>query len=212
MHEGLTLEKQRENEVARGWKPTWSALTYCTAEAVIYRVPMPNASIIDYEILDAIRTGGSPDCIGKHQGKWGTYVKPTDKSALHACERAMNELFGWTIKLRKNDFRGIIGPSVFKATLTLLSRDSEIQLNVTEEQGESTPFEAKIFLVNATHLELLSTANFNKSTRDAQWITIRDLIATQGQNPDYLYWSMIYRCVGDQTWEYDPGEYRFPLR
>jgi len=93
--EGFTLGEQREVEAARGWKPSYGALTYCTAEAVVVYRANPDDHVLDWEILDAERVTGAPDCVGKRQGKWGTYIMPgKDKSAVEAVRRCLNENFG----------------------------------------------------------------------------------------------------------------------
>ncbi len=193
MFDHYTLEQQREDEAKRGWKPNYSALTYCTAEAVIFRVPKNRKTPLDLEIVDAIRTSGAPDCLGKRQGKWGTYVKPTDENAFHAIRRGIRETFGWDLPEDVYRFSGLIGPAVYKSTIRM--GEKHLILNVTDIQAERTPFEAKLFFACATGSELSPDAGFNKSTKDARWISLRDLITEQGQNENYLYWSMIARCI-----------------
>jgi len=220
MFKGFTLEQQREIEVQRGWKPSYSALTYCTAEAVIFRKPPNNSlyrNVLGYEILDAERTGGAPDCLGKRQGKWGAYVYPTDPTARDAFKRGLKEQFGWDVPLERLRFAGVVGPWLHKATARL--GGSFLVLSVKEEQAEQTPFEAKLFSVNATGFDIGPQGNYLKATRDMRWISLRDLIAEQGQNQDYLYWLMIARCMeveydsmttlGNPFKYFAPGEYKF---
>lgn len=193
MFENLTLADQRRTEEARGWKPHFRALTYCTAEAVLFRRPTDTKSILDYEVLDAERISGAPDCVGKRQGKWGTYIYPTDKTAEHAILRALKELFAWDIPHSSLQFAGVVGPWLHKATARL---EKEIlYLRVLDEQAEETPFEAKLFFTDVTSFDLSSTNAYLKICKDLRWVRFKELIKTQGQNKNYLYWQMIAMCA-----------------
>jgi hypothetical protein len=219
MFEGFTLEQQRRIELERGWKPTYSALTYCTAEAVLLR--NLSGSSLDCEILIAERTSGAPDCLGKTQGKWGTYIKPTDRSARYAIHRGLKELFGWdVIKIHESLlFVGIVGPELYKATVSLVGQKT-LTLAVTEEQAEITPFEAKVFCGRVDGYEL-GKGSYLKSTKNARWVKLSDLITEQGNNQNVLYWTMIWLCLSglagttihldELITEFTPGEYRFCL-
>lgn len=217
MFEGLTLATQRALEEARGWKPGYSALTYNTAEAVLFRQPDGVEEALDYEILDAERVTGAPDCVGKRQGKWGAYVKPTDPTARHAIQRGLKETFGWEVPLGNFHMVGIVGPWLHKATTEL--DGGLLVLTVHEDQAEQTPFEAKLFSVDVTDFEVGTEGGHAKATKDARWIKIRDLIAEQGQNKDYLYWLMVAMCFEERKGEgprtynslqyISPGEYLY---
>ncbi len=217
MFEGYTLEQQREVEVARGWKPTYSALTYCTAEAILHR---GKGHVLDHEILIAERTSGAPDCLGKIQGKWGTYVKPTDRNAECAIKRSMSESFGWDDHTYNATFEGIVGPELYKARLRYISREKQqdLVLDVTEQQGESTPFQATLFSIEVAPGRKFGSGSYGKSTKNAQWIELNQLIKEQGENPNFLYWTMIaiyiHRnrpgvdfCGGPKFEEFSPGEH-----
>lgn len=212
MFEGFTLEQQRAIEVERGWKTSWSALTYCTAEGVLFRKTKRAKSLLDYEILDAERTSGAPDCIHKRQGKWGTYVRPTDPTARHTFARALKELFDWEVPHSHLSLVSIVGPWLHKSTMK--SDGNNLVLNVLNDQAEATPFEAKLFWTDVSGYEIGKGGSYAKSTTGARWITLRDLIEEQGTNPDYLYWTMIALCVqgdffpvGVDTQYISPGKY-----
>lgn len=220
MFQGQTLGSQQKFQEERGWKPEFNPLTYCTAEAVLWRKPAGATSILDLEILDAERTSGAPDCLGRHQGKWGTYVIPSkDPTARHAIQREVKTAFGWDLRLDKFNLAGIVGPWLHQATMRL--EGNTLVLVVYEGQMEQTPFEAKLFSVNVTGHELDSEGKYTKATKGARWITLRDLVAEQGSNQVYLYWQMIalalQREMGEVSNNYlnnyhAPGEYKFPIR
>lgn len=220
MFEGQTLGSQQEFQKERGWKPEFNPLTYCTAEAVLWRKPGGAANVLDLEILDAERTSGAPDCLGRRQGKWGTYVIPSkDPTARHAIQREVKAAFGWDLSLDRFNLAGIVGPWLHQATMRL--EENTLVLNIHNSQMEQTPFEAKLFSANATGHGLDPTGRYTKATKDARWITLHNLVAEQGENPLYLYWQMIALAVQRHMGEvsnnylnnyYAPGEYKFPVR
>lgn len=220
MFEGYTLADQREFEKQRGWKSEWAALTYCTAEAVVCRSVPDAASFLDWEILDAERISGAPDCLGRRQGKWGTYCRPTDMTPRHAVKRNIKEQFGWEIDLLEIGFAGMFGPWVWKAGAKL-DENENLVLQVTEEQMEQTPFLATLFFADATGYELGHGA-YLKATKDARWISVRELVSREGDNTGYLYWAMIGAALYSQTQNllhpdrlilnYPPGEHIIRLQ
>lgn len=218
MFEGLTLEDQRKTESERGWKPHYSALTYCTSEAVIFRKTEGSRNIMDYEILVARRVTGAPDCIGKLQGKWGAYIYPTDRTAKHSIQRGLKEQFGWSIPTEHLRFAGVVGPWLHKARVEFGSTGF-LHLFVTEEQAEKTPFEGKLFHVDATGLDIGAEGTYLKTTTDAKWVVLDKLVQEEGHNPDFIYWQMIAMCTGvvydsmvrDIFYYYEPGEHLFKV-
>lgn len=195
MFEGYTLEAQRQFEEARGWKPSYSALTYCTAEAVLMRKPSSGVGdLIDTEILIATRVSGAPDCVGRVQSKWGGYVKPTDQTPLHSMQRTLQEMFGWSADQIGLKFAGILGPWMYKSTLAL-EGERQLILNIINEQAEMTPFQATLFAATVSPDCELDQGGHQKSTKDARWVTLRELVQSQGNNPDHLYWTMVYACL-----------------
>ncbi len=194
MFEGFTLEAQREIEAARGWKPGYSALTYCTAEAVVMRQrSMDPCDLLSTEVLVAKRISGAPDCLGKLQSKWGGYTKPSDPSPIHAMQRTLQETLGWSALEIDLQFAGIIGPWLYQSTVEMT--DSELILNVSEIQAEQTPFQATLFVAIVSDQCELGQGGYLKSTEGARWITLGDLIAEEGQNPHHLYWEMTFDCL-----------------
>ena len=222
MFEGYTLEAQRQVEVERGWKPTYSALSYCTAEGVIFRRALRTDNVLDCYILEVERTSGAPDCLGKRQGKWGTYVRPTDRNARYAFQRYLMEAFEWNVGPEQLAFASIVGPELYKSTVQ--TKEGILFLTVTDQQAEQTPFEAKLFCIDVTdnpNFHWLGEGGYTKSTKNARWVRVRDLIAEQGNNADYLYWTMLALCIFCQSGklrsqneivsEFGPGEYKFLL-
>jgi hypothetical protein len=203
MFEGLKLGAQRAIERARGWKwndpanPTppekeYNALTYCTVEFVCFRQPGNVDSILDYEILDAERVTGAPDCVGRIQGKWAGYVNPTDEDCTASLERIIKGLFGWSEFIdTRSDLVKIIGPALYRSTVRLEEDESAIILTISDVQAEETPFEGKLFAFNATMLELPTEGGYAKATKNARWIKLRDLIAERGTDSSYMYWQMV---------------------
>lgn len=192
MFEGFTLEEQRKVEETRGWKSAYSALTYCTAEAVVMR-NMSTENLLDTDVLIATRISGAPDCLDKVQSKWGGYVKPTDPTPLHSMRRTLQETFGWNTDHTSLQFAGIMGPWMYKSTLAV--KGDDIVLTVLDQQAEVTPFQATLFVVVVSEECLLGRGGYLKSTKDARWVTVRDLIQSDGVNPDHLYWTMVYICL-----------------
>lgn len=199
MFEGFTLEQQRTTEAARGWKPGYSALTYCTAEAVVMR-RFSLGDILSTEVIVAKRISGAPDCLGKLQSKWGGYTKPSDQSPLDAMLRTLKETFGWE-ESDETDLRftGLIGPWLYQGTMELCK--DELVLNVSGTQAEVTPFQATLFAAIVSDQCQLGQGGYLKSTESARWVTLRELIATEGNNPNHLYWQMIYDCLDALTHE-----------
>jgi hypothetical protein len=224
MFEGFTLEQQRIIEVERGWKPNYSALTYCTAEAVLFRKPTGRSAsdlVLDYEILDAVRTTGAPDCVGKHQGKWGTYIMPKHRDGRTAYAEMLKNMFGWGVRSEMDImYCGTVGPWFHKATAALQGSQA-LRLIVADKQAEATPFKADLFCVNVTDCRLPPDGNYLKSTKDARWVTVAELIREQGSNEDYLYWLMLAICfrriagagmyMDSVGRYYPPGEYLFSI-
>jgi hypothetical protein len=163
--------------------------------AVVIHKPEGATSWLDWEILEAERTSGAPDCLGKWQGKWGTYTKPTDHTAEHAVKRGLAEYFGEGLGNRgRLSFVAIVGPWLHKAKM-YLDRYEPV-LEVLKDQGEQTPFQATLFVFEANFKEVDISGGHSKSTKDLRWVTLRSLIHKQGDNPDYLYWQMIGLCLG----------------
>lgn len=192
MFEGFTLEAQRLIEAERGWKPGYSALTYCTAEAVVMR-HISLDDILSTEVIVAKRISGAPDCLGKLQSKWGGYTKPSDPSPLHAMQRTLNETFGWEPKAVDLKFANLVGPWLYKATME--RRPNRLILNVSDIQAEQTPFQATLFAAVVSDQCQLGQGGYLRSTEGARWITLRELIAREGANPDHLYWQMVFECL-----------------
>lgn len=224
MFEGYTLEKQRQDEIARGWKPDFSALTYCTAEAVVYRRPKNGGNVLNFEILVGKRstTKGIEDMRGRPVGRWGTQVRTSsDPTSRDAVQRyLLKESFGWDIKPEQCILVDIVGPWLHKATVHL--DESRVYggliLKVHEGQGEVTPFESKLFRVDATGLEIDPAGKHTGAFDDVRWTSLRDLIAEQGENPDFLYWLMVALSF-HSIWGsgvpklayYKPGDYEFQI-
>lgn len=215
MFEGYTLEAQRRIEEERGWKPTYSALTYCTAEAVVMRrwsLDDPLAA----EVVVAKRISGAPDCLGKLQSKWGGYTQPSDPSPIDAMHRILTETFGWDRGQAKLILAGLIGPWLYKATI--IAREKSLTLNVCDIQAEKTPFQATLFAAILPADAELGEGNYLKFAKNARWSTIRDLIAVEGENPDHLYWEMTFNCLealgcenSNFAFHRPPGQYTFDL-
>lgn len=215
MFEGFTLEQQREIECARGWQPTYAALTYCTAEAVVMRHVLPH-DILATEVVVAERISGAPDCVGKLQSKWGGYTKPTDQSPMHAMRRTLNEVFGWHADSISLKVTGIIGPWLYKSTLAIA--EDTVVLTVSDMQAEQTPFQATLFAVVVPEGYELGQGSYLKTTREARWTTLRDPIELEGKNREHLYWEMTFDCLetimgtrADCVFHRPPGQYILSL-
>ena len=219
MHEGLTLGKQLENKIRRGGSLDWSALPDPAMEFVIYKVREGAVNPLDFEIFEAERAKGIADCVGRWQGKWGTQIRATDPSPLHSALRGLKELFGWEMDYREfnltANFVGMIGPWFHRSTVRL--DGDEPVLSVLEEQGEETAFTASLFILNAMWHDVDPSAGYAKATKDARWISVKQLISERGQDTSYLYWSTIALAMrslrGGGFKRYDtyfpPGEHRF---
>lgn len=191
MFEGFTLEQQRVIEAQRGWKPTYSALTYCTAEAVVFRNVRPN--LLETEVAIGVRKSGAPDCLGKTQSKWGGYTKPSDPDPMRTMQRVLKETFDWNADQMRLQLAGIVGPWIYKSTLVI--GEGGIVLTVSDTQAESTPFQATLFAAMVSCGCELGQGTHTKSTQDARWITVGELIQQEGRNLDHLYWEMLFVCL-----------------
>ncbi len=194
MFEGYTLEQQQALQEARGWKPGYSALTYCTAEAVVFR---GSALIFDdplsAEVVVAQRISGAPDCLGKLQSKWGGYTKPIHQSPDHAIRSTLKDTFDWNPEEIELQLSGIIGPWLYQGTIG--ADEERMVLTVSDSQAEATPFQATLYAaIVSDRCKLGRGGSHLKSTTEARWIALRDLIATEGSNPNHMYWQMVFHC------------------
>lgn len=216
MFEGYTLGDQRKFEEARGWKGTFRALTYCTAEAVLTRKSDRDGDWLDWEILVAERATGAPDCIGRTQGKWGAYVYPTDPTTRHAVRRGLREIFGWDVPPENFRLAGLVGPWLHKATAGL--KGGRLVVSVLEDQAEETPFQATLFSADVTGFDIGGAGSYSRTTAGARWITLFDLITEQGTSFDFMYWTMVALAIQRErnlvsqyllTEYFGPGIHRF---
>ncbi len=189
MFGGLTLEKQREHEVARGWKPNYAALTYCTAEVVPFR---NTGDPRNPEILVSTRVTGATDCVGIQQVKYGTYSKPTDPSARHAIAREMRDMFSLYLDPEQFQFAGIVSQWLYKSTI--IYDDGDMVLEVSDVQAEETPFQATLFHVNLTGLEI-GQGPRHKAIKDVMWVTLRDFVNERGSDNSWAYAQMLFMAM-----------------
>lgn len=223
MFESKTRQDQMDDERARGWQPeTAGAMPYATAEMILLRGGSDISDIFDAELVFARRDPykGIPDCRGRWECKQGGYVLAKHDTSRDAMMAVLQNNFGLNREQVRCDFVGLVGPELYRSTLALVG--DRLTLNISQDQGETTPFLANMFLVAAPDDFDLSGSAYAARTEQASWIKIRDLIDQRGDDPDVLYWTMLFKAIrwwytgrideGQLFGFHEPGEHVLTLR
>ncbi|MBU1203289.1 NUDIX hydrolase [Patescibacteria group bacterium] len=184
MFEELTRAKQLEKEA--GWK---DPLTYAVVATILCK---RGQTLAQTQFLVTTRQQGAVK--GHKQSHHGGFIKPTDQNVMAAARREVREETGFILEPSDMQFLSIMGPELYRSTMSHDDGFTSFTLTITNEQAEPTaPFILTLFLADVSQAKRVSENDGEVSNQ--RWLSLSDIVKQYGQSMKFNYFSFLWQAM-----------------